>query len=91
MSTNIVLPTLTQWVENHVTAIIQSQTQADLQTAVDAFLSKNATIVVNGAQISQAQFVTQLAGETFDEESATVTFTASVAVPATAGDNFTVR
>ena len=89
-ATSIVLPTLTQWVENHITAITQAKTQADLQDAVDAFLSKNATIVINGTQITQAQYVAQIAGEHFDEQSATVTFTASVAAPATAGDNFTV-
>jgi hypothetical protein len=91
MSSNIVLPQLDQWVKNHITAIIQAQTQADLESAVDAFLAKNATLVVNGAQLSQADFVQQLSSENFAEEGATVTFGGSVQVPATAGDNFTVR
>ncbi|KAF8200334.1 hypothetical protein BJ912DRAFT_844368 [Pholiota molesta] len=89
MSSNIVLPQLDQWVKNHITAIIQAQTQADLESAVDAFLAKNATLVVNGAQLSQADFVQQLSSENFAEEGATVTFGGSVQVPATAGDNFT--
>ncbi|KAF9476910.1 hypothetical protein BDN70DRAFT_811482 [Pholiota conissans] len=89
MSTNIVLPELAQWVQNHISAIIQAQTQADLEDAVDAFLAKNATIVVNGAQLSQADFIQQLSSENFAEEGATVTFNNSLQVPATAGDNFT--
>ncbi|KAF8958553.1 hypothetical protein BDZ97DRAFT_1439176 [Flammula alnicola] len=88
MSTNIVLPTLTQWTKNHITAIIEAQTQADLESAVDAFLSKNATITVNGVQISQADFVKQLSVENFAEAGATVAFSASVEVPADPKNTF---
>lgn len=91
MSSAIVLPTLTQWVENHLTAIIQAKTQTELESTLDAFFSKNATIIVNGTQISRADIFTQLYGQKIDEQSATVNFTASVAVPTTPGDNFTVR
>lgn len=90
MSSNIVLPQLAQWVKNHITTIIQAETQADLESAVSAFLAKDATVVVNGAQLSQADFVKQLSVENFAEEGAIVTFGGSVQVPTTAGDNFTV-
>ena len=53
MSTAIVLSTLAQWTENH---IINSANEQDLTSAVYAFLSKDATIVVNGVQISHAKF-----------------------------------
>ena len=55
MSTAIVLSTLTQWTdsEDH---IINSANEQDLTSAVYAFLSKDATIVVNGVQISHAKF-----------------------------------
>ncbi|KAF9476909.1 hypothetical protein BDN70DRAFT_896969 [Pholiota conissans] len=85
MSSNIVLPNLSSWVQSHFTAIVQSTTQADLQTAVANFLAKNATVVVNGAQISQSNFGA-LSGDTFEELSATVTFDNIVVSPATAGD-----
>jgi len=82
MSTAIVLPTLTQWTENHITAIINATNQQDLTSAVDAFLSKDATIVVNGVQISHAEFEKQLQLEKFDEAGATTSFVGAVQVPA---------
>ncbi|KAF5329712.1 hypothetical protein D9619_009154 [Psilocybe cf. subviscida] len=88
MSVNIVLPTLTQWTKNHVTAIIQAKNQAALEAAVDAFLSKSATINVNGAQITRDAFVQQLSSENFDEQGATVNFNESVEVRADPTDGF---
>ena len=82
MSTAIVLPTLTQWTENHITAIINATNQKDLTSAVDAFLSKDATIVINGIQISHAEFEKQLQLEKFDEAGATTAFVGAVQVPA---------
>lgn len=90
MSVNIVLPTLTQWTKNHVTSIIQAKSQADLEAAVDAFLSKSATINVNGAQLTRDAFVKQLSQENFDEQGATVNFNASVEARADPNDGFTV-
>jgi hypothetical protein len=90
MSVNIVLPTLTQWTKNHVTAIIQAQNKAALEAAVDAFLSKSATINVNGAQITRDAFVQQLSGENFEEAGAQVNFNASVEVQADPSNGFNV-
>jgi len=91
MSSNIVLPTLTQWTKNHITAIIQATNQTDLNSAIDAFLWKNATIVVNGAKISRAEFVNQVQIEKFDEAGAAISFTASVQVPTDENKPFDVR
>jgi predicted benzoate:H+ symporter BenE len=81
MTSQIVLPTLTQWTKNHITAIIQATKQTDLNSAIDAFLSKDATIVVNGAKISRAEFVNQVQIEKFDEAGAAISFAASIEVP----------
>ncbi|KIM41970.1 hypothetical protein M413DRAFT_71471 [Hebeloma cylindrosporum] len=82
MSTAILAPTLTQWTENHVTAIIQATNEQDLTSAIDAFLAKDATIVINGAKLSRAEFQKQLQTEKFDEAGATISFVGAVQVPA---------
>lgn len=82
MSSNIVLPSLTQWTENHITAILQATSQSALTNALDAFLAKNAVITVNGANISRADFAKQIQSEKFDEAQAIVTFIGAVEVPA---------
>ena len=81
MSTAIVLPTLTQWAEDHITAINKATNDKDLSHALD-FLSKNATIVVNGVHISRVEFEKQLQGEKFEEIDATISFLGAVQVPA---------
>ena len=78
MSTAIVLPTLTQWAQGHITAINKATNDKDLSRPLDDFLSKNATIVVN---IFRAEYEKQLQGEKFQEISgATVSFLGAVQV-----------
>ena len=77
MSTAIVLPTLTQWAQGHITAINKATNDKDLSRPLDDFLSKNATIVVN---ISRAEYEKQLQGEKFQEIGATVSFLGAVQV-----------
>ncbi|CAA7262704.1 unnamed protein product [Cyclocybe aegerita] len=81
MSTAIVLPTLTQWTKNHITALIQASNNTDLTAALDAFFSKDATIIVNGVQVSRLDFAKQVKIENFDEAGASVAFSANVEVP----------
>ena len=90
MSTAIVLHTLTQWTENHITANINSNNEQDLTSAIDAFLSKNATIVVNGVQISHAEFEKQLQLEKFDEVGAATSLVSAVQVSADKDNPFDV-
>ncbi|KAF9476911.1 hypothetical protein BDN70DRAFT_881837 [Pholiota conissans] len=81
MATAVLLPKLTDWVQNHITAIIEAKTTHDLHDAVNRFLNQHAMITVNGAHISRAEFVKQLKAENFAEEKATITFNDSIEVP----------
>lgn len=75
-----VLPTLTQWIENHITSIYQATSQ-DTSNALNNFLSKDATITVNGKVISRDDTAKQLQLEKFLEIGASVKFTDTVEVP----------
>ncbi|KAJ7725303.1 hypothetical protein DFH07DRAFT_854181 [Mycena maculata] len=82
MAANIVLPPLRTWAEQHLSAIIKATSQAAFESAFDGFLSKNATVTVNGKHVSREQYKQQLQGEGFDEAGAFVTFGGAVEVPA---------
>ncbi|KAJ6476358.1 hypothetical protein C8R45DRAFT_1102616 [Mycena sanguinolenta] len=81
MSVNIVLPPLKTWAQQHLSSIIQATTQTTFNSAFDAFVSKNATITVNGKKVSRDEYQKQLQGEGFDEAGATVQFSGAVEVP----------
>ncbi|KAJ7157874.1 hypothetical protein C8R43DRAFT_882763 [Mycena crocata] len=81
MSTNIVLPPLRAWAEQHLSSIIKATTQTTFNAAFDSFLSKHATITVNGKNVSRDDYKKQLQGEGFDEAGATVSFSGAVEVP----------
>jgi hypothetical protein len=87
---NIVLPTLTNWAKSHISAIIEATTQADLNAALNAFLSDNASITVNGVNFSRDQYKNFLQGETFRETAATLAFSGEVGVPTDPSSNFDV-
>ncbi|KAK6977044.1 hypothetical protein R3P38DRAFT_3126281 [Favolaschia claudopus] len=78
---NIVLPPLKTWAEQHLSSIIKAPTKPAFDSAFDAFLSKHATITVNGKHISRDEYQKQLQGEGFEEVSADVQFTGAVEVP----------
>ena len=78
---NIVLPSLLDFVESHLSAIYNAISQDDTTTAVNDFLSKDATIVVNGKNIYPADLINLFQGETASEVAASVNFNASVVVP----------
>ncbi|KAJ7468719.1 hypothetical protein FB451DRAFT_1560410 [Mycena latifolia] len=81
MTSAIVLPPLRTWAEQHLSSIIKATTQTAFDSAFDAFLSKNATVTVNGKHISRDAYKKQLQGEGFDEAGAIVTFGGAVEVP----------
>jgi hypothetical protein len=81
-TTQILLLPLSQWTKNHLTAIFQATTASALDTAIDAFLFKDAVITVNGRTISRTEFTNLLSGEKFDETHASVSFAGAVEVPA---------
>lgn len=82
MSVNIVLPPLRTWAEQHLSSIIKATTQTAFDAAFDGFLSKSATVTVNGKHVSRDEYKKQLQGEGFDEAGAEVTFSGAVEVPA---------
>jgi hypothetical protein len=81
MSVNIVLPSLRNWAEQHLSSIIKATTQTAFDSAFEAFLSKHATITVNGKNVSRDEYKKQLRGEGFDEAGAIVQFGGAVEVP----------
>ncbi|KAJ7079639.1 hypothetical protein B0H15DRAFT_501276 [Mycena belliarum] len=81
MTANIVLPPLKTWAEQHLSSIIKATTQTAFDAAFDAFLSKHATVTVNGKHLSRDAYKKQLQGEGFDEAGAIVTFSGAVEVP----------
>ncbi|KAJ7145736.1 hypothetical protein C8R44DRAFT_755771 [Mycena epipterygia] len=82
MAVNIALPPLRIWAEQHLSSIIKATTQTAFEAAFDGFLSKSATVTVNGKHVSRDEYKKQLQGEGFDEAGAEVTFSGAVEVPA---------
>lgn len=81
MTANIVLPTLTNWTEQHLTSIFQATAQADLNDAFDAFISEDASITINGQKTSRDDYMRQLKIEKVLEASASMKFLGTVEVP----------
>ncbi|KAK7029887.1 hypothetical protein R3P38DRAFT_2932197 [Favolaschia claudopus] len=82
---NLVLPPLKTWAEQHLSSIIKATTKPAFDSAFDAFLSKHATITVNGKRVSRDEYQNQLQGEGFEEVNADVQFTGAVEVPSSEG------
>ncbi|KAF8963250.1 hypothetical protein BDZ97DRAFT_1821273 [Flammula alnicola] len=80
-SSDIVLLSLTKWTEQHITALVNANTNADLEAAVDSFISKNVVIELNGANITRDAFTKSLEANLANRVSANVTYNASVEVP----------
>lgn len=81
MTANIVLPTLTNWAETHLTNIFTATAQSDFDAAFDAFISQNVHITLNGKALTRAQYKAQLQAGKFEESGAQVLFLGAVEVP----------
>jgi len=87
----VVIP-LTQWTEESISALYNATTQTSFNSALDAFLLKDAHITVNGKHLTRDQYKQLLQGEQILERSAEVSFNGSVEVsknpdePAEAGN-----
>ncbi|KZT18604.1 hypothetical protein NEOLEDRAFT_1079790, partial [Neolentinus lepideus HHB14362 ss-1] len=81
---SIVPPSLTQWTEEHLSAIFEATTAQDFEQAFDSFIAPDAVITVNDISTSVAQYKQQLHGEGFLEASATVKYDGAVEVPSDA-------
>jgi len=82
MSANIVLPSLSNWTKNHISAIYQATSQSATSDALDNFLSKDAIITANGKKISRTNLTKDLQSEKFLELGASLSFAGIVEVPA---------
>ena len=77
---NVNLPVLPDWVQQHLRTLYGAQTDADFDTAFDAFVAPHARITLNGGTVSRAEYKKTIRGETQGEASATVTFNGVVSV-----------
>ncbi|KAH8093133.1 hypothetical protein BXZ70DRAFT_1066866 [Cristinia sonorae] len=84
MSAPIVLPTLKEWVEQHVRAIYVAEPGKEFDIAFNTFIHEHATITVNGRKLSRQEYKKQLETQKADQKSAVVEFLSAVEV---AGDN----
>ncbi|OCH84339.1 hypothetical protein OBBRIDRAFT_741754 [Obba rivulosa] len=81
MTAIIVLPSLTNWAEQHVQAIFNATSQSDFDSAFDNFLARDAKVTVNGKHISRDQYKTRLQAENPIEVQVSLTFDGAVEVP----------
>jgi len=89
MSSNIVLPTLTAWAENHIKAVVDAS-QDNVESALDAFLFKDATLTINGAKVTRQEFAQKVSASKFQVKSTTVDFTNTVEAVAEGKSTFEV-
>ncbi|KAI6107989.1 hypothetical protein F5141DRAFT_1232438 [Pisolithus sp. B1] len=83
MSTAIVLPTLSAWAASHLSALLQSKTQADFDTAFEATFAQRLDVVVNAKRLTRDEFkksLLQQSGAAPGEASANVQIEAQTEV-----------
>ncbi|EMD41322.1 hypothetical protein CERSUDRAFT_89890 [Gelatoporia subvermispora B] len=76
-----VLVKLIPYAELHIQNIFSATSQADFDEAFDAFISQNASITVNGKQLTRHEYKQRLQSENPFLQSSIVTFSNAVAVP----------
>lgn len=91
MTSNIVLPNLTNWTEEHFQALIQTTSSDEFDAAFDALFAKDVNITVNGVPFTREQYKQQFQGGASANFSATVNFSGAVEVPADANEPIAVR
>lgn len=90
MSAAIVLPNITEWTKDRITAIYSATTDSDFETAFDDFLSHEVTITSNGQRFTRDEYKQKLLSEKKGEISGGVSFTGSVQADGTSGQLFVV-
>ncbi|KAJ3559683.1 hypothetical protein NM688_g197 [Phlebia brevispora] len=88
MSSNIVLPTLSKWAEQHLTNLFQATDEKSFDQAYSNFFTHNPKIVVNGQHLTSDQYKKQLWSGKGLESGAQVIFTGAVEVPIDANKPF---
>ncbi|KAF7795749.1 hypothetical protein EIP86_006916 [Pleurotus ostreatoroseus] len=80
-SRRIVLPTLSNWAEQHITALFKTTDEQTFDELFDNTFLKDAKIIVNGHHLSREQYRKQLLSAKGLEEGAQVAYTGAVEVP----------
>ena len=80
--TDIVLPNLTNWVKQRVTAMYTATSREAFQDAFNAFLAKDVNITVNGKHMTREKYMELLMGQKSLETGAEMQFFTTVTVPA---------
>ncbi|EKM52784.1 uncharacterized protein PHACADRAFT_198833 [Phanerochaete carnosa HHB-10118-sp] len=82
MAANIVLPPLTTWAEEHITALFNTTDESTFNEAFDNFVAASpSSIVVNGQRLTRAQYKDQVWKDKFLEAAAQVQYLGAVSVP----------
>ncbi|KZT05063.1 uncharacterized protein LAESUDRAFT_715119 [Laetiporus sulphureus 93-53] len=81
----VIIP-LSAWAEDSISAIYKASSQSAFDSAFDEFLHKDAQITFNGKQLTRDQYREQLLEERVLEQSADISFTGAVEVPANKND-----
>lgn len=81
MSSNIVLPSLSTWAEQRLTALFQITNETDFDAAYAAFFTKNPKITVNGKTLSSDAYKKQIWSGKGLEQGAQVAYSGAVEVP----------
>ena len=80
--TTATVPSLITYVESHIIAMYNATSETDTSNVIDKFLSKNATIKVNGKNVYRTDLIKELQSDKFLEVGASVKFMGCIAVPA---------
>ncbi|KAF7794722.1 hypothetical protein EIP86_005860 [Pleurotus ostreatoroseus] len=78
--TDITLPTLTQWAEQHITALLKASDK-NVDSVYDMTFARDCKITVNGQAMTGAQFKDRIRREKGAETGAQVAFMGAVEVP----------
>lgn len=71
-ATSFGFPPLDTWAEQHLSAIVTADSQANFSTAFDGFISKNVSVTFNGVALSRVEYEQQLQGEITSEGAAII-------------------
>ena len=91
MKRRAVLLDLASWTEEHTNALVSAETNSDVKDTVDAFLSQNVSIHINGASVKRSDFVKSLEAALPGRISSNATYSSIIEVPTDPTSPVTVR
>ena len=81
MPTDIVLPNLPNWFQQHINTLYSAKTAQEFDDAFDAFIAQEVSIKVNGKATSRDEYKQMVQGQITGDVGAQVTFNGVVSVP----------